>query len=579
MSRLKRKPTICICENKDADQLRYREADQRLCFRYNDRTIPLLSKSKVSSLWPSSVLVQPGLCRTCSETTLLVFSQGGSNNNPDRDSADSKLNSLFGFNSRNTSEMRVADVVSKRGYDRPTGQHISSASLGNIRPQASTSFAEQRQKPAPTRDQPQSASGMSHQCPPIALLPGQDPYTPRHIRQQLRVVSAGRRGKKQGLAIAPGVVEESEPRALCESPDPLLFNNGMPQRDMPESAPPTPPAAQLPVWTPTIPDLNWNLPEADRIKKKKKKKKKKTKAADNGNNDEGIPASRRCHEPLVTPLPCIPSGPKKKKKKTKPANNDNNDEYIPAVTAARRCHEPLVTPLPCIQSGPKKTKKKTKPADEDIPAVTASKRCHEPLVTPLPCIPSGPSKAFIPRDQGDTLHLIPRAKSPLKSTLEMHQLEGINSWDNNAGGGERGGDKNDKKADTSASTSRLSYMPTPCPELPGLTSLESRLPGDVDADETTFSLFLGRDTPSPAQETATSIDRDFNSRAKQTEQNKHTRPVEFRNSLEADFLNSTCEMDSTCEMFFCRDSPSPELQEITFKKQSLRKVSCETWHF
>ena len=36
------KPTICIGENKDADQLRgYREADQRLCFRYSDSTIPL----------------------------------------------------------------------------------------------------------------------------------------------------------------------------------------------------------------------------------------------------------------------------------------------------------------------------------------------------------------------------------------------------------------------------------------------------------------------------------------------------------------------------------------------------------
>ena len=42
-----RKPTICICENKGADQLRgNREADQRLCFRYTDGTIPLLSKSK-----------------------------------------------------------------------------------------------------------------------------------------------------------------------------------------------------------------------------------------------------------------------------------------------------------------------------------------------------------------------------------------------------------------------------------------------------------------------------------------------------------------------------------------------------
>ena len=38
-----RKPAFCICENKDADQLRgNREADQRLCFRYVDSTIPLL---------------------------------------------------------------------------------------------------------------------------------------------------------------------------------------------------------------------------------------------------------------------------------------------------------------------------------------------------------------------------------------------------------------------------------------------------------------------------------------------------------------------------------------------------------
>ena len=46
-----RKPTFCICENKDADQLRgNREADQRLCFRYIDSTIPLLSKSEISIL-------------------------------------------------------------------------------------------------------------------------------------------------------------------------------------------------------------------------------------------------------------------------------------------------------------------------------------------------------------------------------------------------------------------------------------------------------------------------------------------------------------------------------------------------
>ena len=53
-----RKPVFFICENKD----------QRLCFRYTDSTIRLLSKSEISSLQPSSVDVQPGLCRTWSET-------------------------------------------------------------------------------------------------------------------------------------------------------------------------------------------------------------------------------------------------------------------------------------------------------------------------------------------------------------------------------------------------------------------------------------------------------------------------------------------------------------------------------
>ena len=80
MSRLMGKPTIYICENKDADQLcGNREADQRLCFRYTDSTIPLLFKSEISSFQPASVTVQPDFCRTCSETTLLVFPRGGSN--------------------------------------------------------------------------------------------------------------------------------------------------------------------------------------------------------------------------------------------------------------------------------------------------------------------------------------------------------------------------------------------------------------------------------------------------------------------------------------------------------------------
>ena len=51
-----RKPTICICENKDADQIRSNhEADQRLRFRYIDSTIPLLPKYEIIS--PSSHLV------------------------------------------------------------------------------------------------------------------------------------------------------------------------------------------------------------------------------------------------------------------------------------------------------------------------------------------------------------------------------------------------------------------------------------------------------------------------------------------------------------------------------------------
>ena len=51
MSLVMRKPAFCICENKDADQLRgNREADQRICFRFTDSTIPLLPTSEISSL-------------------------------------------------------------------------------------------------------------------------------------------------------------------------------------------------------------------------------------------------------------------------------------------------------------------------------------------------------------------------------------------------------------------------------------------------------------------------------------------------------------------------------------------------
>ena len=67
MSRLMGKPTICIGENKGADQLRgHREADQRLCFRYSDSTIPPLLKytkfqaSSTFLCFYSSVCVGPG---------------------------------------------------------------------------------------------------------------------------------------------------------------------------------------------------------------------------------------------------------------------------------------------------------------------------------------------------------------------------------------------------------------------------------------------------------------------------------------------------------------------------------------
>ena len=69
-------PTLafCVCKNKDADHLRSNpEADQRLCFRYIDSTIPLLPKSVISSLQPSCVAIQPGLCWTWSETPKTYF--------------------------------------------------------------------------------------------------------------------------------------------------------------------------------------------------------------------------------------------------------------------------------------------------------------------------------------------------------------------------------------------------------------------------------------------------------------------------------------------------------------------------
>ena len=75
------KPTISIGENKGTDQLRgYREADLRLFF-FATRIVQFLfylnPKFQASSSF--FMLVQVGLCRTCSETTFLVFTRGGSN--------------------------------------------------------------------------------------------------------------------------------------------------------------------------------------------------------------------------------------------------------------------------------------------------------------------------------------------------------------------------------------------------------------------------------------------------------------------------------------------------------------------
>ena len=64
-----RKPAFCILEAKGTDQLRDKcAADQCLSYRYIDSTIPLLPKSKISSLKLSFVSVQAGLCQICSET-------------------------------------------------------------------------------------------------------------------------------------------------------------------------------------------------------------------------------------------------------------------------------------------------------------------------------------------------------------------------------------------------------------------------------------------------------------------------------------------------------------------------------
>ena len=69
-----RKWDYCLCENKGAVQLRSNcEADQHLCFRYMDSTIPVLLKSDFTSFLAASVTVQTGLGQTWSETLKTGF--------------------------------------------------------------------------------------------------------------------------------------------------------------------------------------------------------------------------------------------------------------------------------------------------------------------------------------------------------------------------------------------------------------------------------------------------------------------------------------------------------------------------
>ena len=52
-------------------QISCAEADQRLCFRFTDSTIPLfLTKYELLSFKPFSVTLQTCLCQTCSETRM-----------------------------------------------------------------------------------------------------------------------------------------------------------------------------------------------------------------------------------------------------------------------------------------------------------------------------------------------------------------------------------------------------------------------------------------------------------------------------------------------------------------------------
>ena len=73
MGRVMRKQIFAYAKTKALISFAVTAKLQRLSFRYTDSTISLLSKSRISSLKPFSVLVQFGVCRTWSETPKTGF--------------------------------------------------------------------------------------------------------------------------------------------------------------------------------------------------------------------------------------------------------------------------------------------------------------------------------------------------------------------------------------------------------------------------------------------------------------------------------------------------------------------------
>ena len=60
-----RESVFYVCENKSGN----RTADQRLSFRYMDNAFTSLHEAEISNLRPSSMFVQPYLCRSWSVTS------------------------------------------------------------------------------------------------------------------------------------------------------------------------------------------------------------------------------------------------------------------------------------------------------------------------------------------------------------------------------------------------------------------------------------------------------------------------------------------------------------------------------